>query len=89
MTPELSVVKQALADTYDVERLIGKGGMSTVYKAQSMADGRDVAIKVFRPEFAITLLRDRFHQEVEILSEFRHPNILSKCRRRFSISLKS
>jgi serine/threonine-protein kinase len=50
--------------------------MSTVYKGQSMVDGRDVAIKVFRPEFAITLLRERFHQEVEILTEFQHPNIL-------------
>jgi serine/threonine-protein kinase len=35
-----------------------------------------VAIKVFRPEFAITLLRARFHQEVEILQDIQHPNIL-------------
>jgi serine/threonine-protein kinase len=35
-----------------------------------------VAIKVFRPEFAVTILRDRFHQEIEILSALDHPNIL-------------
>lgn len=72
----LETVKEALSDHYDIEYLLGKGGMSLVYKGTARTDGRDVAVKVFRPEFAITLLRDRFHQEVLILSTFRHPNIL-------------
>ena len=76
MSIKLTVVQQALADHYEVEYLLGKGGMSYVYKGKARVNDRDVAVKVFRPEFAITLLRDRFHQEVEILQDLQHPNIL-------------
>ena len=72
----LEKVQAAIAGRYDVERLLTRGGMSVVFKGRAKSDGRDVAIKVFRPEFSITLLRDRFHQEVEILRDLAHPNIL-------------
>ena len=76
MSIKLETVQEALAEHYEVEYLLGKGGMSFVYKGKALANGRDVAVKVFRPEFAISLLRDRFHQEVEILQDLQHPNIL-------------
>ncbi|MGD8726990.1 MAG: serine/threonine-protein kinase [Gemmatimonadales bacterium] len=76
MTIKLATVQESLAEHYEVECLLGKGGMSYVYKGRARVNDRDVAIKVFRPEFAITLLRDRFHQEVEILQDLAHPNIL-------------
>jgi serine/threonine-protein kinase len=76
VTIKLATVQESLAEHYEVECLLGKGGMSYVYKGRARVNDRDVAIKVFRPEFAITLLRDRFHQEVEILQDLAHPNIL-------------
>ncbi|MFC7933535.1 serine/threonine-protein kinase [Streptomyces cinereoruber] len=50
---------------YTVQRLLGSGGMGSVYLARSLS-GRPVAIKVVRPEYADDpRFRDRFRQEVE------------------------
>ncbi|WP_329620574.1 serine/threonine protein kinase [Streptomyces sp. NBC_01255] len=50
---------------YTVQRLLGTGGMGSVYLARSLS-GRLVAIKVIRPEYADDVrFRDRFRQEVE------------------------
>jgi serine/threonine-protein kinase len=72
----LSDVQQGLAGRYQVERLLGQGGMASVYLATDLAAGGQVAVKVLRPELAATLGADRFHREVAILSRFSHPNIL-------------
>ena len=45
-------LKAALADRYRVEREIGRGGMATVYLAEDLKHGRNVAIKVLRPDVA-------------------------------------
>ncbi|MCX5388617.1 serine/threonine-protein kinase [Streptomyces sp. NBC_00094] len=50
---------------YTVVRLLGSGGMGSVYLARSRS-GRFVAIKVIRPEYAADpRFRERFRQEVE------------------------
>jgi serine/threonine-protein kinase len=76
MAVKLEVVRQALADRYDVEQPLGHGGMCTVFRGRDKPRGADVAIKVLRPEFATSLLADRFHQEIEFLASLEHPNIL-------------
>ncbi len=76
MPLRLETVQAALTERYDVDALLNKGGMSYVFTGRRRSDGRIVAIKVFRPEFAVTILRDRFHQEIEFLSALHHPNIL-------------
>ncbi len=76
MPLRLETVQKALAERYEVEALLAKGGMSYVFTGRRRTDGRTVAIKVFRPEFAVTILADRFHQEIEFLSALDHPNIL-------------
>ena len=48
----LARLKAALADRYRVEREIGRGGMATVYLAEDLKHGRNVAIKVLRPDLA-------------------------------------
>ncbi len=76
MAVKLDTVKQGLADLYAVERVLGHGAMASVFLAQDRAKAERVAIKVLRPEFAVTLVGDRFHQEVAILKSLDHPNIL-------------
>ncbi len=69
-------VEHALAGQYDILHVLGEGGMSTVYLAKRAADGMEVAIKVLKREFAVSVLSDRFHQEIEFLTSLEHPNIL-------------
>jgi serine/threonine-protein kinase len=73
---EVSKVKKALASRYKVERVLGEGGMATVYLAQDLKYHRSVAVKVMRPELASTLGADRFLREVEIAARLAHPHIL-------------
>jgi eukaryotic-like serine/threonine-protein kinase len=73
---EVNKVKRALASRYKVERVLGEGGMATVYLAQDLKYNRKVAVKVMRPELASTLGADRFLREVEIAARLTHPHIL-------------
>ena len=69
-------VSAALAGRYELERLLGKGGMLLVYAGRDPDSGAAVAIKVLRPEFAMTILAERFHHEIAFLAKLHHPNIL-------------
>ena len=66
----------ALQDRYRIERELGAGGMATVYLAQDLRHGRQVAVKVLRPELAATLGPQRFLQEIQIAARLTHPHIL-------------
>jgi len=66
----------ALADCYDVQREIGRGGMATVYLARDLRHSRDVALKVLDPELAATVGHARFLREIEISAKLNHPNVL-------------
>src|SRR5258708_19719571 len=66
----------ALKDRYDVGRELGTGGMATVYLARDLKHGRDVAIKVLRPELAESLGRGRFVREIRLAARLNHPHIL-------------
>jgi serine/threonine-protein kinase len=56
----------ALAGRYAVDREIGRGGMSIVFVAFDPNLGRQVAIKVLRPELAASLGPDRFLDEIKV-----------------------
>jgi len=43
---------QVLHDTHEVLRLIGKGGMGSVYEARHVHLGKSFAVKVLDPRFA-------------------------------------
>ncbi len=73
---EVSRVKKALAGRYRIERVLGEGGMATVYLATDERHHRKVAVKVMRPELAATLGSERFLREVEIVAQLSHPHIL-------------
>jgi serine/threonine-protein kinase len=73
---EVARVRTALADRYPIERVLGQGGMATVYLADDPKHHRKVAVKVMRPELAESLGADRFLREVEISAQLTHPHIL-------------
>lgn len=64
-----------------LKRILGRGGTSTVYLALNNK-GEQVAVKVFMPRSTLDgsmrkSFYERFLQEVEAVSQFNHPNILS------------
>ena len=67
----------ALADRYRVERLLGAGGMATVYLADDARHGRKVAVKVLKRELAAVIGAQRFLAEIRTTANLQHPNILS------------
>ena len=69
-------VTDALADRYTVRRELGRGGMATVYLADDLRHGRQVAVKVLRPELATILGPDRFTREIRIAAALNHPHVL-------------
>jgi serine/threonine protein kinase len=69
-------VRAAFAQSYAVEREVGQGGMATVYLARDLKHGRQVALKVLRPELAAAMGGDRFPREIQIVAQLSHPHIL-------------
>ena len=51
-TTELDLLQQATLGDYEIIRLLGQGGMATVYLAQDLTLDRKVAIKVISPDVA-------------------------------------
>ena len=76
MTDLLRRLKAALADRYQIERELGRGGMATVYLAEDPKHHRHVAIKVLKPELAEALGPERFLREIAITGQLNHPHIL-------------
>src|SRR5688500_1419832 len=50
--------------------------MATVYLAEDLRNGRQVAIKVLHPELSAVLGPDRFLAEIKLTAALQHPNIL-------------
>jgi TolB-like protein/Flp pilus assembly protein TadD len=76
MTELLDRLRAAVADRYQVEREIGRGGMSTVYLAQDLRHHRPVAVKVLHPQLAVSLGSERFLREIQIAAGLQHPHIV-------------
>jgi len=63
---------------YEIEALLGAGGMGEVYRARDTRLGREVALKVLPPSFASDPERlRRFEQEARAVAALSHPNILA------------
>ena len=62
---------------YEVQTLIGSGGMGEVYRARDTRLNRPVAIKFLSSELADESARRRFQQEARTASALNHPHILT------------
>ena len=63
---------------YELRELIGKGGMSQVYKAYQASLDRFVAIKLLSTKLATDpLFIERFRREARSIARLRHPNIIA------------
>src|SRR5918994_818000 len=73
-----SIVNTVLDGQYQMEALLGKGGMGAVYRARHILLGDRVAIKVLPPEVRTNAewLR-RFRREGQAARRFRHPNAVT------------
>ena len=69
-------LQEAMADRYTLERVLGAGGMATVYLAHDPRHNRKVAIKVMNSELAAIIGAARFLKEIETTANLQHPNIL-------------
>ncbi len=69
-------LQQALQGRYTIDREVGRGGMATVFQAQDVKHGRQVALKVLHPELAASLGAERFLREIQIAARLQHPHIL-------------
>lgn len=70
----LPLVRQALGDRFAIEREIGRGGAAVVFRATDTS-GATVALKVLRPELAVTVAAQRFLQEIRFIAQLDHPSI--------------
>ncbi len=67
---------QILHNTYRVERILGRGGMGTVYDASHLRLSRRFAVKVLHVGVDNDEALGRFRREAEISSALGHPNIV-------------
>jgi serine/threonine protein kinase len=65
-----------LNDRYELGRVIGCGGMSTVHCAYDRRTGRAVAVKISRPESEMVDAERRTRREVDILSGLDDPGLV-------------
>lgn len=70
-------VGKRLDGRYEIQEIIGVGGMSVVYKAYDRIDDRIVAVKILKSEFVANEdFRRRFKNESKAIAVLNHPNIV-------------
>ncbi|MGA3333560.1 MAG: serine/threonine-protein kinase [Terracidiphilus sp.] len=64
-------------DHYRLDAEVARGGMSTLFRATDLRNGRQVAVKVPHPEMETDpVLLERFRREEEIGQEIDHPGVV-------------
>ena len=74
---QTNLIGRAIAGRFEIIRMIGQGGMGTVYEARHRTLPRRFALKVLRPQY--TGSRDfvrRFEREAVAASRIEHPNVV-------------
>ena len=63
---------------YEIESLLGAGGMAVVFRARQLSLNRFVALKILPKEYSKNkMFVSRFGSEAAVLASLNHPNIVS------------
>lgn len=66
-----------IIDNFEIQAVLGKGGMGIVYRAYHPALQLNAAVKVMKPELALQAgFYERFLQEARTVARLEHPNIV-------------
>lgn len=67
-----------IGNRYEIDTILGRGGMGTVYRATDVMTGHTVAVKQLRREVAQRRpdMVERFTREAETLRQLDHPNMV-------------
>ncbi len=76
----LSLSQPKRIGPFQIEGILGGGGMGRVYRGRDPDLDRPVAIKVIRPEKLDQDFQVRFRAEAKMLAKFNHPNIVQVYR---------
>jgi DNA-binding NarL/FixJ family response regulator/tRNA A-37 threonylcarbamoyl transferase component Bud32 len=69
--------EKVFAGKYQIEKLIGSGGIGAVFKAKHLYIDRFVALKLLRPEFSEDrLVMRNFQREATAIAKLKHENIV-------------
>ena len=69
---------EVIAERYEVEKLVGTGGMSSVYRARDTLLERHVALKVLHPHYGDDPeYVERFRREARSVAQLSHPHIVT------------
>src|SRR5499427_4595858 len=72
------IVGDVLAERYELEELVGSGGMSSVYRGRDRVLDRPVALKVLHLHFVDDDEHvERFRREARAVASLSHPNIVT------------
>ncbi|MET3172362.1 UNVERIFIED_ORG: serine/threonine protein kinase [Arthrobacter sp. UYCu721] len=72
-----SIRNEVLGGRYRLGEVIGRGGMSSVYRALDENLGRDVALKLFAPQAPDADELKRQEAEVQLLATLNHPSLVT------------
>ena len=73
-----ALVGQTLVGRYRVEELVAMGGLASVFRATSLADGKELAIKLLHAEAeGLPELIERFEREAIAGKHILHPNVVT------------
>jgi eukaryotic-like serine/threonine-protein kinase len=72
------VVGETIAGRYELQELVGHGGMSSVYRAHDSLLERYVALKLLHEQYnADDGFVERFKREARLVAQLQHPNIVT------------
>jgi eukaryotic-like serine/threonine-protein kinase len=72
------MIGELVANRYELEELVGTGGMSSVYRALDTLLERNVALKILHPHYGDDAeYVERFRREARSVAQLSHPNIVT------------
>jgi eukaryotic-like serine/threonine-protein kinase len=72
------MIGELIDGRYEIEDLVGTGGMSSVYRARDTVLGRRVALKILHEHFSSDdEYVERFRREARAIARLNHPNIVT------------